>query len=328
MKLMKKDIRPNEKITTFFALETMRLRKSKNKNNFLELTMQDRTGKIKGYLWDNPVVAAATIREKSIVKVRGITNMINDSLIINVEKIRMAEKDEADLGDFLEVVQGGIDLWREKLMASVDLIRDAHCRRLVDTFLGDNEFLKLFTASPGGISIHHGYVGGLLEHTATIMAQAAETADRNPGLLDKDLLLTGAFLHDIGKTRELFWEIAREYTTEGKLLGHIAIGVLMLEEKISRLDGFPGDLALLLKHMLLSHHGELAFGSPIRPAIPEAVALNLLDNADAKINHMYKHLGFSNPDETWSGFDKILNTEIYQKRYMKQPVKQKEGVAV
>ena len=325
---MKKDIKPNEKITTFFALEAMRLRTSKNKNNFLELAMQDRTGKIKGYLWDNPVIAAATLKEKSIVKVRGITNLVNDSLIINVEKIRMAEKGETDIGDFLEVVPGGTDLWCRKLFSVVDIIRDTNCRRLVDSFLMDEEFFNLFTASPGGISVHHDYLGGLLEHTATIMEQAAETANRNPGLLDRDLLLTGAFLHDIGKTREFYWEVTREYTTEGKLLGHIAIGVLMLEEKLSKLKGFPGDLALPLKHMILSHHGDLAFGSPVRPATPEAITLNLLDNADAKINHLYKHLGYSNPEETWSGFDKILNTEIYQKRYARQTVKHQEAIEI
>ncbi len=326
MKLMKKDIKANELITTFFALDSMKLRKSKNQKNYLELALQDRTGNIRGYLWEKPVSTAATLKEKSIVKVRGITNMFNDTIIMNVDKIRTAEKGEVDLHDFLEVVQGGIDVWQKKLYALVDLITDMNCRRLVDSFLKDGGFLELFTTSPGGISIHHSYVGGLLEHTTTIMTQAAETADRNPGLLDKDILLTGAFIHDIGKTRELYWEIAREYTTEGKLLGHIALGILMIEEKISKLGDFPADLSLLLKHLILSHHGDLEFGSPVRPATPEAITLHLLDNADAKINHMYCHLECSNPENAWSGFDRILKTELYQKRYARQQLKRLKDV--
>ena len=328
MKLMKKDIKPNEQITSFFALESMKLRKSKNQKNFLELVMQDKTGKIKGYLWDNPVLAAAMLKEKSIIKVKGLTTMINDSLIMNVERARNAEKGEFELQDFLEVVQGGIELWHNKLLASVEQIRDRNCRAVVDLFLQDGAFIELFTTAPGGVSVHHSYVGGLLEHTATIMAQAVQVAEKHPGLMDMDLLLAGAFLHDIGKTRELYWEIAKEYTTEGKLLGHITIGILMLEEKLAGIKDFPPNLALMLKHMILSHHGDLAFGSPVRPAFPEAVTLNLLDNSDAKINHMYGFLGYSNPEDTWSNFDRILNTELYQKRYAKQPMKQLEGVSV
>jgi 3'-5' exoribonuclease len=317
MKLMKKDIRPNEVITTFFALEAMELRKSKAQKNFLSLDLYDRTGKLKGYLWNEPVIAAAMLIEKSFVKVRGIAKMINNSLIIEIEKIRKAEKNEIDMLDFLEVVSGGIELWHKKLIDVVGLIKDANCRRLIDLFLKDDGFLELFTTSPGGISVHHNYVGGLLEHTVNTMMQATLTADRNPGLLDKDLLLAGSFLHDIGKTREIYWEIAKEYTTEGKLLGYIGIGLLMLEEKLSEIKNFPEDLSVLLRHMILSHHGELEYGSLVRPATPEALALHLIENTDAKINHLYCHLGNSNPDKQWSHFDRFLNTEIYQKKFSK-----------
>jgi 3'-5' exoribonuclease len=207
---MKKDIKPNEVATTFFALEAMEIRKSKAQKNILTLDLYDKTGKIKGYIWNEPIVAAATLTEKSFVKVRGIAKMINSSLIIDIEKIRKAEKHEIDIRDFLEVVSGGIDLWHKKLIETAGLIRDANCRKLIDLFLNDNGFIEQLTTSPGGVSVHHNYVGGLLEHTVNIMTQAALTVDRNPGLLDKDLLLTGAFLHDIGKTKEIYWEIAKE----------------------------------------------------------------------------------------------------------------------
>jgi 3'-5' exoribonuclease len=328
MKTMKKDIHANEQITTFFALESMRLRTSKNKNNFLELTLQDKTGRIKGYLWNDPVITAATLKEKSIVKVRAMVSQYNDSLILNVEKIRQANKDEFEIQDFMEVVAGGIEQWLIRLRELTVEVKETNCQMVINRFLEDQAFMNLFTSAPGGVSIHHGYAGGLLEHTVMIMGQGLLLAEKHPGLLDKDLLLTGAFIHDIGKTRELGCELTREYTTEGKLMGHIVIGILMLEEKISKISDFPDDLALLLKHMILSHHGELEFGSPIRPATPEAITLNLLDNADAKINHIYRQLGYSNPDDMWSGFDKILKTELYQKRYVKQQAKSQKEVTV
>jgi 3'-5' exoribonuclease len=328
MKLMKKDIKQNQQVTTFFALESMQIRKSnKAKQNFLLLNLYDKSGKITGYLWNDPLEAAATLQEKSFVKVKGLTTTVNGSLILNIERIRTAERHEVDLRDFLEVVSGGVDLWHNRLLEQIELINDQNCKRLTREFLNDEGFMELFMTSPGGVSVHHNYIGGLLEHTVGIMSQAALYADRHPALLDKDLLLTGAFLHDIGKTREIYWEIAKEYTAEGKLLGHIAIGLSLLEEKLRNLKGFPADLALLLKHMVLSHHGTLEWGSPVRPSPPEALVLHLLDNLDAKVNHLYCHLGVSDPEAEWSPYDKILNTEIYQKKFERQSIKSLEGVA-
>lgn len=326
MKTLKKDIRANDQVTTFLVLESMRLRTSRNKNNFLELCLYDRTGKIKGYLWIDPVIMSATLKEKTIVKVQATASLFNDSLILNIEKIRPANRDEYDINDFMEVVAGGIDHWHMRLLELVSEIKEENCRGIIDSFLDDGVFMGLFTTAPGGVSIHHGYVGGLLEHTTMIMGQGLMLAGKYPDILDQELLLTGAFLHDIGKTKELFWEIGREYTTEGKLVGHIGLGLMMLEEKLKCLDGFPKDLAMLLRHLILSHHGELNFGSPVKPAIPEAVALHMLDNTDAKLNHLYVQLGNSVPDEAWTGYDKVLSTELYQKKYERKALK-KEGVA-
>ena len=166
-----------------------------------------------------------------------------------------------------------------------------------------------------------------MEHTVMIMTQGLATAQRHPDLLDQDLLLTGAFLHDIGKTRELFWGLGREYTTEGRLVGHMSIGIMMLEEKLANLPEIPNDLVLHLRHLVLSHHGNLEFGSPVRPATPEALVLSLLDNTDAKINHLYSQLAYLKPDESWSGFDKVLETYLYQQKYTKTSLKQQEVAA-
>lgn len=318
MKLMKKDIRTNEVITTFFTLESMQLKISKDQRQFLCLKLSDRTGNINGYIWDNAAVVAGQLQEKSFVKVRGVSKIINNSLVLQIERIRPANSEETDMNDFLAVVPGGIELWHEKLLSLSALIVDKNCKRLIDSFLNDALFMQSFLNAPGGISVHHNYIGGLLEHTASTMEQASFIVNDNAGPIDKDLLITGAFLHDIGKTRELSWEIVKEYTTEGKLLGHIAIGVLMFEKKIAEIQDFPEELALLLRHIVLSHHGKLEYGSPVLPATPEAIVLNLIEGTDAKINHLYCHIGACDPENSWSSYDKFLNTAIYQKKFSRE----------
>lgn len=315
MKLMKKDIRPNEEVVTFLALESLQVRKSRNHRDFLALGFHDKTGRINGYLWNNPMEAAAELKERTVVKVKGIAGMVKGALIINVERIRTARKDEFDIQDFLEVVPGGPSFWHKRLTTVVETVKDPHCKALIDVFLGDEGFLELFITSPGGLLIHHNYLGGLLEHTASAMEMVSSVSERHPGLLNRDQLITGAFLHDIGKTREIYWEISREYTTEGKLLGHIALGLMMLEEKLARIKDFPEELANLLRHMILSHHGRLEHGSPVKPATPEALALHLMEEFDAKINHLYRHMENSDPEKDWSEYDRILENQIYQKKY-------------
>ena len=315
MKLMKKDIRPNEEVETFLALESLQVRKSRNQRDFLELGLHDKTGKINGYLWNNPLEAAAELKEKTVVKVKGIASKVNGTIIINVERIRTASKDEFEIQDFLEVVPGGVSFWHKRLISIVETVSDPHCSELIEAFLGDGGFLELFITSPGGLSIHHNYIGGLLEHTTSAMEMVSSVSDRHPGLLNRNQLITGAFLHDIGKAREIYWEISREYTTEGKLLGHIALGLMMVDKKLATIKDFPEELANLLRHMILSHHGRLEYGSPVKPATPEALALHLMEQFDAKINHLYCHMGNSDPEKDWSEYDRILETQIYQKKY-------------
>ncbi|MBA4391731.1 MAG: hypothetical protein C0399_12460 [Syntrophus sp. (in: bacteria)] len=321
MKLMKKDIRPNTQVTTFFALESMQLKKAKSGNNYLVLGLHDKTGRINGYLWEEAVEMADTLKEKTIVKVRGVADTHNGSITLRVDRVRKAEKDEVDLGDFLEVVPGGLGLWHEKLLRIVETLDDIHCKRLINAFLEDEGFLELFITSPGGLSVHHNYVGGLLEHTVSSMEMVSAMAERHPALIDRDQVITGAFLHDIGKTREIYWEIGREYTTEGKLFGHILIGTMMFQEKIAAMKNFPVDLANRLCHMIASHHGTLEHGSPVKPSTPEAITLHMMEAYDARINHLYRHMGNADPEKDWSPYDRILETEIYQKKYTGKDVR-------
>ena len=314
MKQMVNELIENTEVTSYFALRSLELRKSRKENYYLVLTLADRTGSVRGYCWKDATGVAETLKEKPFVKVRGIVKTVNNSLAVDIEKIRPAESEEVEMADILEVVPEGVLYWQKRLHEAVKLIKDPDCLRLCRSFLWDLDFMSRFVKSPGGVTVHHAYIGGLMQHTVCGMELTASLSDKYPGLIDRDKAVTGAFLHDIGKTRELRYETVREYTTEGKLLGHILIGITMIEEKIAALNGFPEDLALDLKHMIISHHGEPDYGSPVRPATPEALALHMIDNADAKLNHLHGHLRNSSPDSLWSGFDRILGTEVYRNR--------------
>jgi 3'-5' exoribonuclease len=311
MKAMIKELRENQSVTTFLLLGSFELRRTKSGKEFLHLRLYDRTGSISGFIWKEPKLIIPTLRERSFVKVRGFCKVLNGSLVMEIDRIRKADSGEVDPKDFFGVVPGGISYWYERLLDSLRLIENRQCRALIRSFLEDQEFLDRFKTSPGGTSYHHPYRGGLLEHTVMSMSQAALISERLSGVIDRDLLLTGCFLHDIGKTRELTDGLIREYTTEGRLLGHIGLGLLMLEEKISGIGGFSEDLSLLLGHMILSHHGRPEHGSPIKHLTPEAIVLNLIEGADATLNHLYFHLKGSDPNQLWSRYDRFLKSEIY-----------------
>ncbi len=315
MKVMVKDLKPKQFVTSFFLLGSFELRRTKNGREFLLLRLSDRTGSILGFIWKNPALVLHILRENSIVKLMGVTRQMNGALGLDVYRIRRAEREEVNLGDYLGVVPEGISYWYGRLIEAVREIRDRYCRGLIDSFLGDEVFMRPFKVCPGGVSYHHHYRGGLLEHTVMTMRQAVLLSGRLSEIIDRDLLMTGCFLHDIGKTRELTAGLAREYTTEGRLLGHILLGLLMLEERLGRMGGFPEDLSLHLRHMILSHHGHPEHGSPIRPLTPEAVVLHLIEGNDAAINHLCLHLKGLGKDQVWSPYDRFLKTELYLKKF-------------
>ena len=317
---MRSDLREYKPVDTFFVFRSADLRKARDERYYLAVSLSDKTGQINGYIWDNPEEIADRLRGKPYVYVQGLAKTHNGSLILAIDQIRPAKDDEIEIDDFLEVVPGGVDLWIGKLLDHIELIRDANCRALVQAFLDDCKVFEDLKISPAGLTVHHNYVGGLVEHTTTTMSHALHICDKYLGLLDRDLLLTGSFLHDLGKLKELSSGAAGAYTTEGKLLGHISMGYLMVEEKIRLIKGFPSDLGLLIKHMILSHHGSLEFGSPIKPATPEALALHLIQNLDAKMNHLYCSLKDLSQDEAWSRYDKFLSTDIYTMKFKKKSI--------
>lgn len=317
MKSMIKDIKPNYFVDSVFMLDSFELRKDRNNKEYILLNLRDKSGSIKAFIWNASLEVFEKLIIKTFLKITGYSRFFDNSLIIDVYDWRYVKWDEVDMKDFVEVVKEGINYWHSKLLEITEQIEDEYCRLIIELFLSDEQFMKIFKTRPAGISKHHNYIGGLLEHTVSTMSLSALTADKYPDVLDKSILITGAFLHDIGKTKELKGNVSIEYTTEGELLGHITLGISMLEEKIGLFGDFPKELALHLKHIILSHHGKLEFGSPVPPKTPEAIVVSTLEGIDAKFNHLYRMLKNSDTHNVKSLYDSFLDLKILTERLYK-----------
>jgi 3'-5' exoribonuclease len=271
---------------SFFLVLGKQQRTTKTNKPYLNLTLGDKTGQIEGRVWElgDPRIAKDFDRG-DIVKVRGCVTRFDDRCQVKVDQLRKAAPGEADKMDMLPATTHDIDeLWR-KLMSSVESVTNPDLKRLLTAVLADTTLAAAYREAPAARQLHHAWLGGLLEHVVSLLGLADRVA-AHYSLLDRDLLVTGVILHDIGKVRELEWETGFDYTVEGILLGHIQIGIDLVEKTIAGLDGFPDRLRTLVLHMILSHHGKLEFGSPKLPMIPEALVLNFVDDLDAKMQAM------------------------------------------
>ena len=242
----------------------------------------DHSGQMDARMWDGVEQAATQFEQGDIVKVQGQVCRFDGRLQLKVDRIRKATEGEYELGDFLPKTSRNIDeLWAE-LNRYVESFTDPNLKVLMRAFFDDPELAEALRQAPAAKSLHHAWIGGLLEHIVSLLGICDLAASHYPEI-HRDLLLTGAMLHDIGKLHELSWGTAFEYTLEGTLIGHITIGIGMVEKKIAGLPGFPPALRVLVEHIILSHHGKYEFGSPKLPMIPEAVLLNFLDDMDAKM---------------------------------------------
>ena len=269
----------NQVILGFFAVSAKQVRSKKDGSLYFALTLSDRTGQIEARMWDT--AEAGDFASGDIVKLRGQVCRYQEKLQINLDRIRRAEAGEFDLGDFVPKTERDVDeLWAE-LNCYVESFTDPHLKALLRSFLDDAAIAAALREAPAAKSMHHAWIGGLLEHVVSLLGICDLAAKHYS--VHRDLLLTGAVLHDIGKLQELRWGTSFDYTVEGQLLGHITIGIGMVERKMAALPDFPPALRLLVSHLVLSHHGKYEFGSPKLPMIPEAVLLHYLDDMDAKM---------------------------------------------
>jgi 3'-5' exoribonuclease len=270
----------------FFLVLLKQQRTTKTNKPYLNLILGDKTGQLEGRVWElsDPRIAKEFERG-DIVKARGSASRFDDRLQMKIDQLRMAQPGEVDKTDLLPSTTYDVAaLWRQ-LLSFVESFTNPDLKLLVTTLLDDPALAAAYREAPAAKQLHHAWLGGLLEHVVSLLTLADRVATHYP-LLDRDLLLTGVILHDLGKLRELSWEIGFEYTVEGMLLGHIQIGTALVERAIDSLPGFPPRLKTLVLHMILSHHGKLEFGSPKLPMIPEALALSFLDDLDAKMQAM------------------------------------------
>lgn len=268
---------------SFFLVLNKQQRTTKSNKPYLNLTLGDKTGQIEGRVWEpgDPRIAKDFDRG-DIVKVRGSASRFDDRMQVKVDQLRKALPLESDKADMLPATQYDVAALWSRLEASVESVTNPDLKRLLAALLADPAIAQAYREAPAARQLHHAWLGGLLEHVVSLLNLADKVAAHYP-LLDRDLLIAGVILHDIGKIRELTWGAGFDYSVEGVLLGHIQIGVDLVEKTIAALPGFPDRLRTLLLHMILSHHGKLEFGSPKLPMIPEALALNFVDDFDAKM---------------------------------------------
>jgi 3'-5' exoribonuclease len=271
---------------SFFLVLAKQQRTTKNNKPYLNLILGDKTGQLEGRVWElsDPRIAR-DFERGDIVKARGSASRFDDRLQMKIDQLRKAAPGEADKTDLLPATTSDVDdLWRQ-LMGCVESFTEPHLKLLLTTLLNDPQLAQAYREAPAARQLHHAWLGGLLEHVVSLLKLADRVVPNYP-MLHRDLLLTGVILHDIGKLRELSWEVGFEYTVEGTLLGHIQMGIELVEKTIDSLPDFPPRLRTLVLHMILSHHGKLEFGSPKLPMIPEALVLNFVDDLDAKMQAM------------------------------------------
>jgi 3'-5' exoribonuclease len=284
----------NKTVTGFFVAGTRQLRTKADGSAYLALTLCDRTGQLEGRMWEAD--EAGEFKAGDVVKLRGLVCRYQERLQIKVDKLRRADEaadaGQFEPGDFVPHTKYAIDdLW-SRLEGYVAGFADPHLQQLVRLFLEDASLAPQLREAPAAKMMHHAWIGGLLEHIVSLADICSFAAGHYPGI-NRDLLLTGAILHDIGKLVELRWGTSFEYTLEGQLLGHISLGLAMIDQKVALVPGFPPRLKLLVEHLVLSHHGRYEFGSPKLPMIPEAMLLHYLDDLEAKMQTMHAELARS-----------------------------------
>lgn len=275
----------NKIITSSFVVVSKQVKAKKSGEPYLALTLGDRAGQIEAKMWDNVEEFIDIFEQDDFLKIKGLINKYKNRFQLTIHKLRRMQDAEVDFSDYLPKTTKDIDeLWRT-LTDFVGTFKNPHLKSLVDLFLSDQEIADRYRIAPAAKTLHHAYIGGLLDHVVSLF-RSCDLLSRNYPQINRDLLLTGAFLHDIGKIHELTYNRSFSYSTRGQLLGHMIIELEMLQSKVAQLPNFPGDLKTLLEHLIISHHGQYDFGSPKLPMFPEALMLHYLDDLDSKMEAM------------------------------------------
>jgi len=306
-----KDIRAGDLVDDIFVLSEKTMAQKRDGNNFLNITVSDKTGNIKGVIWDRVDDISAGTASGDFVQIQGTVSEYKGKLQLVVKNITTIPADSINPSDFLPATRRDIDKMFLRLLKITASLEAGHLKKLFEAFFNDTDFVRKFKNAPAAKKMHHAYIGGLLEHTLSMALLADRIAGHYSGV-DRDLLLAGAILHDIGKIREFNYKYSIDYSDEGRLLSHIVIGIMMLDQKLEEVEDFPQDQAVLLRHMIVSHHGTREFGSPEPPKTIEAVLLNYIDEIDAKVNGIRDFMATEDPNEPWTSYHRLLGRHFYR----------------
>jgi 3'-5' exoribonuclease len=307
------DLKDGQVVVSLFLVREKEIRTSaRTGTSWLHLDLSDRTGTISGKMWDNFAALVDTFARDDVIHIRGRVKLFNGQKELALEQITPAAERECDLADFLPHTKHDIEKLFAQLNAAIDTMQNPWLQRLLKSVVEDPAIASKLKRAPAAMTMHHAFVGGLLEHVVSLIDLSRGIAAHYPEL-NRDLLLAGVVLHDLGKIDELQYARGISYSTEGRLLGHITIGAGMVRDKIRAISGFPAPLATLVEHLILSHHGTLEFGSPALPQTREAVALHFMDDMDSKMAAMRATLELAessaDPD-VWSDRNPALRREL------------------
>jgi len=310
-------LRDGDSLDEIFLAAEKQLRTNKNGNPYVQVELRDRSGGVVARMWNAGDAVFRSFETGDFVQVDGRVQVFNGALQAIVTRIELAEPKHVELGDFMPHTDQDVGKLTEKLRTFLRKLANPHLRALAECFLMDDGFMRGFTTCPAGVKLHHAYVGGLLEHVVTMMDLADRVAPFYPSV-DRDLLLMGVFLHDAGKTRELTYARTFGYSDEGQLIGHLDIGVEMINDQIRKVpdltgEPFPKELLIRLKHMILSHHGQLDHGSPKVPMTPEAMLLHCIDLTDTRMHQVQKELKEDRNNATaWTPYNANLGRRFFK----------------
>lgn len=312
-KIFIRDLTTNQTISTTFLVKTKELRSKKTGGQFAIITLADRTGDIVGQWWDNFEDTIDTFERDDIVFVRGLVNSYRNHLQVSIHRMRLCLQHEIDLTHYFPTTRQDTDAMFAELLDIIREFRNPHLRQLLENIFADEMTARKFKRAPAAKTMHHPYLGGLLEHTLSLVKLSKKVGAHYEGI-DLDLLQTGAVLHDFGKIDELCYDRAFGYTNEGQMIGHLVMETMMVHDHIKQIPDFPDELRRHLLHMLLTHHGKLEYGSPKLPSTPEALMLAYLDDLDSKIEAMQRLINEPHATGDWSRISPMFERPIYRVR--------------
>ncbi len=306
-------IKAGDQVSECFLVIEKNMTFSQRGAPYLSLRLRDKTGEIEGRVWDRATDFDPLFRRGDIVYIQSRAASFKSALQLSITNLKKLEVTEFDPADFTPVSKSDILTMYQELAGFIEQVQNPFLKQLLLSFWDDPETAEHFKLAPAAKGFHHVCLGGLLEHTVSVVRLLSVVAGHYEGI-DRDLLITGGILHDIGKIDELTYSNIIEYSDEGRLIGHIVMGIEMVDKKVSSIENFPKQLAMKLRHIILSHHGEMEFGSPKRPKTLEALIIHYVDDLDAKVNAFQSHIeNFIEDGSDWTPFHKLLERFLYKK---------------